>query len=469
MESIPDIKTPILVVDDDVGLLLSIKTILLSSGMPEPALVSDSRRVMELVRSHHFHLVLLDLVMPNQSGMDILQQLKGEFPHIECVIITATDEIVSAVQAMRFGAYDYLVKPLESEKLLIAINNALERYSLRHGLALFESSQSFSGLNNPSAFEDMVAEDEKMALVFHQAEIVAPTDYNLVITGETGTGKEMLARIVHSLSYRSNGPFVGVNMGASSKALFEDAFFGHTKGAYTGAVAEKRGFFVGAQGGTLFMDEITELAPDLQGKLLRVIETRELYQLGSTEVTNVDVRIIAATNQNMRKELAEGRFREDLFYRLNVFHINIPPLRKRKKDILPLAHHFLKMHAARNKKKHSSLAPDLANFCLNYPFPGNVRELDNIIASAVLSQKGNVLTLSSVHELISASAPVESRTDDLLPLAELEKRQIKHVLEVTGGNRTRAAKILGIGLRTLQRKLKSLDDLNQLPRPEDVG
>jgi len=455
MESIPGSETPILVVDNDVGLLLSVKTILVSSGLPEPALVSDSRRVMDLVQKYHFHLVLLDLVMPHLDGMHVLQQLKEAFPDTECLVITATDEVSSAVQAMRFGAFDYLVKPLQHERLLISINNALERHSLRQRLSILQTSQSFSNLKTPSAFADMVAKDEGMAVVFHQTETAAPTEYNLVITGETGTGKEMLARIVHTLSHRSNGPFVAVNMAASSKTLFEDDFFGHTKGAYTGATTEKRGFFEMAQGGTLFMDEIAELAPDLQAKLLRVIEERELYQLGGTEAKNVDVRIVAATNRDIRKETEEGRFREDLFYRLNGFQIDVPPLRERKEDILPLARHFLKIHAEINQKDITSLAPDLATCLLGYPFPGNVRELENIIGSAVLLERDNVLTLSCAPEYLTARAPVETGADELVPLSEVEERHIRHVLEKTGGNRTRAAEILGIGLRTLQRKLKA--------------
>ena len=463
MESIPANKTPVLVVDDDVGLLLSIKATLVSSGMPEPALVSDSRRVMELVRNNPFHLVLLDLIMPHLNGMDILQQLKEEFPDIECVIVTAVDEVSSAVQAMKFEAYDYLVKPLNSEKLIIAINRALERYSLRHGLALFERTQSFSDLKSPLAFKDMVVQDEAMALVFHQTEAIAPTDYNVVITGESGTGKEMLAHIIHGLSNRSNSPFLAVNVAAFSKTLFEDEFFGHTKGAYTGAMTDKKGFFEAAQGGTLFLDEITELEPSFQGKLLRVIQERELYRLGSTEVRNVDVRIIAATNRDIQEEIRRQAFRSDLFYRLNICHINIPPLRDRRCDILPLAHHFLKKHALKNQKKMDSLAPDVADRLSEYPFPGNVRELENIIAAAVLLEKGRALTLTSARDLLQYSGPAQRRKEDLLTIAELERQHILRVLEMTGGNRTRAAKILGIGLRTLQRRLRTIGDLETTP------
>jgi len=464
MESIPDNKTRILVVDDDVGLLLSIKAALVSAGMPEPALVSDGRRVMELVRNHHFYLVLLDIIMPHLSGMDILRQLKKEFPATECVMVTAVDEVSSAVQAMRFGAYDYLAKPFNGEKLIIVINRALERHNLRQGLALFEKSQSFSDLNNASAFKDMVAEDEKMALVFHQAEAAAPTDYSVVITGESGTGKEMLARVIHKMSNRSNGPFMALNMGAFSKTLFEDDLFGHTKGAYTGALTDKKGFFEAAQGGTLFLDEITELEPSLQGKLLRVIEERELYRLGSTEIRNVDVRIIAATNRDIQEQISKENFRADLFYRLDTCHISIPPLRERKNDILPLARHFLKIHAAQNQKEIDFLASDLAQRFLEYPFPGNVRELENIVAAAVLLEKGRILTLASARDLRGFSGLAQRHEEQLPALAELEKRHIHRALEVTGGNRTRAAKILGIGLRTLQRKLKAFGKPLAVPK-----
>lgn len=458
MEFIPKTNTPILVVDDDVGLLMSIKAILASSGMPEPALVSDSRSVMELVREHRFHLVLLDLIMPYITGMEILQQLKEEFPATECVIITAVDDVSSAVQAIKYGAYDYLIKPLENEKLIIVINNAIERYNLRHRVAMFESAPSFSDIRDPAAFKEMVAEDELMARVFHQAEACAYTDYNVLITGETGGGKEMLARIIHSLSHRSSGPFIAINMGAFSKTLFEDELFGHTKGAYTGATAERKGFFEEAQGGTLFLDEIIDIETDLQGKLLRVIEERELYRLGSTEAKKVDLRIICATNRDIHEEVNERRFRNDLYYRLNVCHINIPPLRERKKDILPLANHFLQEYATKNRKDIYSLSPEMAQCLLNYSFPGNVRELENIIASAVISERRNVLTLSSASALISTTKPVRIQANELQSLDEIEKRHIYKVLEATGGNRTRAAEILGIGLRTLQRKLKVFEE-----------
>ncbi|MBN2283613.1 MAG: sigma-54-dependent Fis family transcriptional regulator [Deltaproteobacteria bacterium] len=463
MESIPRQNTPVLVVDDDVGLLLSMKAALISAGMPEPALISDSRRVMDFVRNNSFHLILLDLVMPNLGGMDLLKEIKEEFPSIECIIVTAVDDVASAVQAMKYGAYDYLVKPIDSEKLIIVVNRALERHNLKNKLALFERNPRFKDLKHPEAFSHMIAADPSMAMVFHQVEVAAPTDYNIVITGESGTGKEMIARIIHSLSNRSDGPFVAVNMASFSKTLFEDDFFGHEKGAYTGAVSDKKGFFEAARGGTLFLDEITELDPSLQGKMLRVIQERELYRLGSTKVRNVDIRIISATNKDILDEIQNERFREDLFYRLNMFHIKIPPLREREDDLRPLAEHFMKIHANKNSKTILSIEPELIHCLMAHPLPGNVRELENIIAKAVLMETSSTLTPAAVSDLLSSYTPPLRRAEDIMTLAELEKIHIRHALEKTHGNRTQAAKILGIGLRTLQRKLKEWQEFSDMP------
>ena len=461
MESIPDIHTPILVVDDDEGLLLSIKATLVSSGLSEPALLSDSRDALKLVRQHDFQLILLDLMMPHLSGLEVLEKIKNEFPNIECVIVSASDEIATAVQAMSLGASDYLVKPLNSEKLIALVHRTLEKNNLRDELARFGRKKVFSELRHPQAFADMVAEDESMALVFHQVEAVAGTDYSVVINGESGTGKEMLARVIHSLSKRSKAPFYAVNMASFSKTIFEDEFFGHAKGAYTDASSERRGFFEAAQGGTLFLDEITELDPSLQAKLLRVIEEREFYRLGSTEIRNVDVRIIAATNRDINEEIIKGRFRADLFYRINMYNIKIPPLRERKDDILPLAAHFLKIHAKANNKKIQGLAPDLAERLVQFSFPGNVRELENMIAAAVLLESGKTLTLASVRNLMPYNGPERRKHLELLTLSELEKRHIERVLKVTGGNRPKAAKILGVNVTTVYRKIEKYNILDK--------
>lgn len=454
MESIPDKHTPVLVVDDDDGLLLSIKATLVSSGLPEPALVSDSRKVMALMRDHPFQLVILDLMMPHLNGIEVLEKIKGAYPDSECVVVSANDEVATAVEAMSLGASDYLVKPLNSEKLIALVNRSLEKFSVQDELARFGRKKVFSELKNPQAFADMVAEDESMALVFHQVEAVAGTDYSVVINGESGTGKEMLARVIHRLSNRSKAPFYAVNMASFSKTIFEDEFFGHAKGAYTDASSDRRGFFEAAHGGTLFLDEITELDPSLQAKLLRVIEEREFYRLGSTEIRNVDVRIIAATNRDINEEIIKNRFRADLFYRINMYNIKIPPLRERKDDILPLAGHFLNIHARSNHKKITGLAPDLAERLLQSSFLGNVRELENIIAGAVLLERGKTLTLASARNLLPYNGPERRKNVELLTLDELEKRHIKRVLDVTGGNRPKAAEILGINVSTVYRKLE---------------
>ena len=457
MESIPNKHTPVLVVDDDEGLLLSIKATLVSSGLPEPALVSDSRNAMALMRDQPFQLVLLDLMMPHLNGIEVLGKIKRKYPDAECVVVSANDEVATAVEAMSLGASDYLVKPLNSEKLIALVNRSLEKYNLQAELARFGGKKVFSELKDPQAFADMVAEDESMALIFHQVEAVAGTDYSVVINGESGTGKEMLARVIHRLSNRSKAPFYAVNMASFSKTIFEDEFFGHAKGAYTDASSDRQGFFEAAHGGTLFLDEITELDPSLQAKLLRVIEEREFYRLGSTEIRNVDVRIIAATNRDINEEIIKNRFRADLYYRINMYNIKIPPLRERKDDILPLAKHFLNIHARANNKKIQGLAPDLAETLLQSPFLGNVRELENMIAGAVLLERGKSLTLASARNLLPYYGPERRKNVELLTLDELEKRHIKRVLEVTGGNRPKAATILGINVSTVYRKLEKYD------------
>jgi DNA-binding NtrC family response regulator len=456
MESIPPKKTPILVVDDDDGLLLSIKATLISAGLPEPALVSDSRRVRDLLRTHGFLIVLLDLIMPFLGGMELLQEIKKDAPDTDCIIVSAVDDVTTAVRAIHYGACDYLVKPLNSEKLLALVQSHLERLRLRDQLTRFGSKKVFENLKHPDAFNRIIAEDESMALVFHQAEAVAGTDYSVMINGESGTGKEMMARVIHDLSHRANGPFYAVNMASFSTTLFEDEFFGHAKGAYTDAGSERRGFFEAADGGTLFLDEITELDTSLQAKLLRVIEEREFYRLGSTEVRNVDVRIIAASNRDVADEILKGRFRADLYYRINTYTIKIPPLRDRRMDILPLARYFLKQHAEANRKKIVDLEPELCERLLGHDYPGNVRELENIIAAAVLLEKGRRLSLDSAASLLPYEGPERRKHIELLTLEEIERRHIERVLQATGGNRPRAAKILGINVSTIYRKLDKI-------------
>jgi DNA-binding NtrC family response regulator len=453
MQSFPENDTPILVIDDDTGLLTSIHAVLVSAGFPEPALLSDGRQALDLIAKHDFHLVLLDLMMPDIDGMAILKETKTRFPHVECVVFTAVDDVETAIEAIRHGAFDYLVKGLNNEKLVITLNHALERYSLRQERTLLTQRQNFTDLRHPEAFQSLITQDNAMARVFRQVESVAPTDYSVLISGESGTGKEMLAKVIHRLSNRADTPFLPVNMAAFSGSLFEDEFFGHAKGAYTNAVGERKGFLEEAQGGSLFLDEITELDLALQGKLLRVIEEKELYRLGSTRLRSVDVRFIAATNRDIQVEIAEGRFRADLFYRLNTCTISLPPLRERRGDILPLASHFLNVHAALNGKSISDLAPELAERLQSYDFPGNVRELQNMIASAVLVENTDRLQLQSVG--IPLGQPRGEASDlTLFSLSEMERRHIQNVLDATRGDRARAAEILGIDLSTVYRKIK---------------
>ncbi len=463
MEYIPENNTPILIVDDDKGFLLTIKEVLKSSGMPEPALASDSRQVMALLEKYDFQFILLDLLMPHISGIELLKQIKAADYNAECVIVTASDDINSAVSAMKVGAYDYLTKPVKYDKLIILIKRALEVYCLRQGLSLFERKRALADLKHPDQFKDMVAVDLRMARVLRQVEMVAPTDYSVVITGESGTGKEMVARKIHELSNRSGGPFVAVNMGAVSETLFKDELFGHRKGAYTGAARDRKGFFEAARGGTLFLDEITDLDISLQSGLLRVIQEKEFYKVGSTSTVDVDLRILAATNKDIAEEIDNDRFRADLFHRLNMFCIDMPLLKERQADILPLAKLFMDQYTFETQKQIKTMTRDVEAMLLNYPFPGNVRELKNLMAAAVLMEKSNQLTGSSIQidhpEKLSPLSemelyPPKADTFDW-SLAEVEKNHITQVLNRVNNNQTQAAKILGIGRKTLHRKLKT--------------
>jgi len=448
--------SPIVVIDDDVRLLSIIETTLLRAKLPVPVLVPDSNQAMDIIRQHSFSVAIIDLIMPNTGGMELLQQVKTEFPGMECIILTAVNEAASAVEALRYGAYDYLVKPVDAERLLITINRALEKFSLKQGMNSLAEHASFAELANRDAFSSIVTEDVSMARVFMQAEAAAATEYNVILTGESGTGKELLARILHGLSPRSRGPFVPVNMSAFPKTLFEGSFFGHAKGAFTGAQTQEPGLLQTARKGTIFLDEITEMDPGAQAKILRVIQEREYFRLGSSQIENVDVRFLAASNRDLKQEIKQGRFREDLYYRLNMFHIHLPPLRERRKDIAALAAHFLKLHAVQNGKDIQSISPAFLEVLQQYSFPGNVRELESIIARAVLQEKDSVLTLSSSLELMEFEN--QQQCDSVhksspLTLNEVEKKHIEDVLTLKEGNRTHAARALGISLRTLHRKL----------------
>ena len=461
MKHIPSPPSPILIVDDDRGFLLSLKEILVSAGMPEPALVSEPDQVMDVMADQDFRFVLLDLVMPGITGMELLKQIKSVHFNTQCVIVTASDDISAAVEAMKLGAFDYLSKPLSYEKLIILIKRAMEQYVLRQGLSLFEGGGALSELKNPRAFDDLVAADLTMARVLRQVEMVAPTDYSVVITGESGTGKEKIARKIHELSNRAQGPFMALNMGAVSDTLFKDELFGHKKGAYTGAAVDRKGFFEAARGGTLFLDEITDLDIGLQSGLLRVIQEREFYRVGSTATVDVDVRILAATNKDVGEEIKQGRFRADLFHRLNMFHIDLPPLRERRGDILPLSRLFMERFSREIGKPLAGLTPELETHLMAHDFPGNVRELKNLVAKAVLMEKSDRLGCQAMDvcppDGTGTGTPDAGSSGQRLDwtLAQVERDHILNVLDHVKGNQTQAAKILGIGRKTLHRKLKS--------------
>lgn len=466
MQRKSSLESPVLAVDDDQNDLEIISNYLTLASMPTPVLISDSRQVMAAMRRHKFMVVILDLLMPHLDGINLLHQIKQEFPYVECIMLSGQDDLPAVVSAIRSGAFDYLVKSKDLDRLTHVVKHALERQRMRQRMAVYSEVMSLEDLANPEAFSEIVAVDEANAKILRLVEIVAPTDYNVILNGESGTGKEMLARIIHKLSLRESGSFVAVNMAAISPDLFEAIFFGHTRGAFTGAMVENGGFFEAARGGTLFLDEISELRPDLQGKLLRVIQEGEYYPVGSSKVRVDNCRLIVASNRNLKQAMQEGSLRKDLYYRLNEVQINIPPLRDRKDDILPLANHFLGLHAAKIGKKIDSIAEDLARALTSYDFPGNVRELKNLIATGVLVENSDRLRLSSLPEF-SVNLSKRPRSNDngceLLPLSEVERRHVEKVLEACGGNRTVTAKVLGIGLSTLQRRLKvyEIDESSQ--------
>lgn len=440
----------VLIVDDEESMRLFLAGVLKGEGY-ETATAGDGLKAMNLLRENHFDLVLADLKMPHLGGMELLSQIKETYPEVDVVVLTAFGSIETAVEAMKKGAADFLTKPLSSpDQLRLVVKRIRERQSLVRENILMKAqvSRDESG--------ELIANDPLMKRVLELIRLVAPTDSTVLITGESGTGKEVVARRIHHESRRADGPFVAVNCAALPETLLESELFGHEKGAFTGALARKLGRFELAQGGTLFLDEIGEIAPPVQAKLLRVLQEREIQRLGDTRPRRVDVRIIAATNRDLQEAVGSRAFREDLYYRLNVFPIHIPPLRERPGDILPLAEHFLQKSARRAGKRLQGLSGEARSLLTRYHWPGNVREVANLMERAlILCSDGWVhpehlgLMIGSQQEH-KGSFTVESKRS----LKEIEREAILRALTEHGGNRQKTAEALGISLRTLQYRLK---------------
>jgi len=448
----------ILAIDDDKAVLNYLLVSLTQTGKFEVETLSDSARSFEMIDSGNFDLILLDMDMPEVTGRDVLQYVRQTHPEIEVIILTGVEDVELAVESMKKGAYDYLCKPVDNDLLLLTLERALERSQLRGEISKLRDQVKLEGIRHKGAFKDIITQNKNFLRVLHKVEQIAESENNVLIWGESGTGKEMVARAIHLISRRREKPLVAVNAGVFASELFASEFFGHEKGAFTGAVSARPGFFEEANGGTLFLDEIGELELPIQAKLLRVLQEGEYFRVGSTERRGSDVRIIASTNKDLSAEIEKGRFRRDLYYRLNISSVFLPQLRERKGDIELLAYFFLERHNKLNNKKIDLISDEVISILEMYDYPGNVRELENIIAGAVVLENSNTLgkrslpayMLKSVSNRV-ATVPLTARKT----LAKLEAEHIQRVLEYTGGNRTAAAQILGISRVGLLAKMKN--------------
>jgi len=415
----------------------------------------DGKEALEVLADNEVDVVVTDIRMPRMDGMELLREIRRRDQTTQVILITAYGEIPLAVEAMKQGAYDFLEKEAEG-RVNIAQLRARVAAAAEKRRIILENLNLKSQLSRRFSFSNIIGKSPKLLSILDVVKQVAPTKATVLITGESGTGKELIANAIHYNSPRAKGPFIKVNCAALPETLLESELFGHEKGAFTGAYQTRIGRFEAADGGTLFLDEIGTLGAAVQVKLLRVLQEREFERVGGTKTIKVDVRLITATNTDLSTAVKEGRFREDLFWRINVVRINMPPLRERREDIPLLVHHFIKKFAAENNRPVKSISEDALQLLLHYDFPGNVRELENIIESAVVLCRGDTITPELLPEGVRSSAEnSETLTIPLgLPFEEIERRVIEATLTYAGGNKTKTARILKIGKRTLFRKLK---------------
>jgi len=445
----------ILIVDDDLNHLKTLKTIVKSWGY-QVSTADDGVKAVESVKERPFALILMDVRMAQMSGIEALQRIKQYNPAIPILIMTAYSSVDSAVEALKSGAYDYLTKPLDFEVLKISLARALEHSGLKAENATLKSRMSAD-----YDLENIIGKSRPMKELVDMMSMVAPSEATVLIIGESGTGKELIAKSIHHNSRRKDRPLVVVNCAALTETLLESELFGHEKGAFTGADKRREGRFKQADKGTIFLDEIGETSAAMQAKLLRVIQEREIQRVGGEETLSVDVRILAATNRNLEEEVKEGKFREDLFYRLNVVTLRIPPLHERQDDIPLLAQHFLEKYAKKNNKQVKGFSPLAMDMLLKYAWPGNVRELENVIERAVILLPDEHITEKELPTTVTESYAEEkdwvsppSQVAANRPLEEIEKEAILATLEDSGGNKSETARRLGINRKTLHKKLK---------------
>ena len=439
-------KAKVLVVDDEAIVRESLRDWLGEVGH-QVLTAENGPQALEVIQKEKPAVLITDLVMPGIDGIELMKRAKEISPGIEAIIITAYGSIPTAINAIREGAYDYIEKPFCPERAEILIDKLMERQRL-----LEENLSLQQKLEERYRFENIITKSSRMQQVIEVIKVVAKSNATALITGETGTGKELVARAIHSQSHRRDRPFVAVSCAALPESLLESELFGHEKGSFTGAYAQKKGKFEVANRGTLFLDEIGEMSANTQVHLLRVLEEKEFNRVGGNEPIKVDVRVISATNRDMKQAVAEGKFREDLYYRLNVVNIELPPLRERTEDILLLAQHFLKRFALENQKKITGFSPQATDFLLKHNWPGNVRELENAIERAVILSKNSVIEAADLSQ--QNLMPAGSTTSPVPNLKQVEKEHIQNVLSETGGNYTEAARILGISRVTLYNKAK---------------
>lgn len=444
-------KLTILVADDDATHREMLGTLLHEWGYAVGEAV-DGEQAVALCREQSFDLALMDVRMPQKTGLEALKDIKAHNPALPVLIMTAFSDVAAAVEAIKAGAYDYLTKPLDFEKLKVVLRNVFAH------VGLIEKNASLSrSLAATEARSDIVGRGAAMSALWEMIRTIAPTDATVLITGESGTGKELVARAVHAASRRAQGPFVAVNCAALTESLLASELFGHEKGAFTGADKKHEGHFLKADGGTIFLDEIGEMPLSMQVKLLRVIQEREVLSVGGNRAEPVDVRIVAATNRDLAREVDAGNFRQDLYYRLNVVSLALPPLRQRADDIPLLAQHFMNRFAAKNNKRIKGFTPGAMDRLVRYAWPGNVRELENVIERASILLLGEHISERELPERLKAPEQGEALDDilesDCLTLDDVERAVILKTLTRFGGNKTEAARALGITRKTLHARL----------------
>lgn len=452
------LNSTILIVDDEKRYLELAEGLLKQEGYQNVLTRSNPLEVMPLLEKKSVDVILLDIYMPEMNGLDLLENIYSQFPKIPVIIVTAVNEVELALKAIKLGAYDFITKPPDTDRLLVTIQRAIgnkmlekERDTLRKVLTEEAPEKRI--------FSDIITDSPLMFKVFELVEIFAPTTDTILIAGETGTGKDLLARKIHDLSPRRNGPFVAVNLASISSSLFESELFGHKKGTFTGAGEDKDGYFAAAKGGTIFLDEIGELPLELQGKLLRTIQYNEISRIGDPKPIKLDIRIISATNRDLLEAVQNKEFRADLYYRLNRGYIYIPPLRKRGDDILILADYFLEMGNKAYNRNILGFSEAVINDLRNYGFPGNIRELENIILNAVAKTSNNqYIDYIDLPPALHRAKDEEYETGKLITLDDATEDHILYVMKMMGNSIQKAAPILGVSERTLQRRLKTIRD-----------